>query len=630
MLGRFIIDDQPSCNLSRDEPGIVIKNMTHFLRLTVLAAFSLPICFAQAETFPEEGWEESPSPLASEFAEPGGEISIYAAQFPKSFNYQIENNVLSLHIFRLMFERLIVTVKPEDAVSLEEKPGIANRWEISEDRKSFTFHLDPRAKWSDGKPITAEDVVWSFEAVKNPSHLSGSIQAVMKRLNKIEALDERTVVIHSDEVHWKNLLACGSFFVLPKHWWEGQDFNKVNFEFPVVSGPYELGEVKESVFAQLKKRENYWKKDAPSTEGLLNFDSIKFRFYAQRDIAFEAFKKGEFDLFAVYTSSRWVKETEGDRFDKNWIVKQSVYNHQPVGFQGYAMNMRREPYKDRRIRRALAHLVDRERMNRTLMFNQYPLSSSYWSDLWDSAHPNPNEFIQFDVEKARGLLGEAGWKVNPSTGKLEKDGKPFVVKFLLRDPSFVKFLLIFEEALNDVGIDLEIDQKDWAAWARDMDEFNFDMTTAPWSAPPLKDAEPMWHSSTADLKSSNNITGFKNDHVDELIESTREEFDVEARHEIIREIDQIIYDETPYILLWHMPYVRLLYWNKFAMPDHVLGKYTDEWAAIDYWSADEFMKEDLEMAQEADEALPPPPREVHFDEVFVPGMVESILPATIE
>lgn len=588
-----------------------------------LTSLSTILIFAQAafsQTFPKPEWEEEPSPLASEFAEPGGKISLYASQYPKSFNYQIDNNVFSREIFRLMFESLLGT----DPVTLEDIPGLANKWEISEDKKQFTFHIDPKATWSDGKPITAEDVVWSFEAVKNPEHLTGSLQTIMKRLTKIEAIDEKTVKIHASEVHWKNLQACTAFSVLPKHWWKDQDFNKVNFEFPVVSGPYELGEVKEPHYARMEKREDYWNAESPTTEGVLNFDTIEYRFYTQRDISFEAFQKGEFDQFAVYTSSRWIKETSEDRFDKNWIVKQSIYNQNPVGFQGFAMNMRREPFNDRNVRRALAHLLDRKRMNETIMFNQYKLSASFWPDLWNEEHPCPNSPIEYDVDKARELLKEAGWKVNSSTGKLEKDGKPFVINFLTRDPSSVKFLLIFEEALNDVGIELKIDQKDWAAWTRDMDEFNFDMTWAAWGAIPLKDAEPMWHSDSADVKSSNNITGFKNEKVDALIETTREMFNVEDRHEVVREIDEIIFDETPYLLLWHIDYVRLLYWNKFGMPDHVLGKYTAEWASVDYWWNDEFQADDLKAARESGEALPAPPREVYFDRVFVdPSAAET-------
>lgn len=580
----------------------------------------LPVLFvslsSRAEEFAGEGWEEMSSPLASEFAEPGGKISMYASQFPKSFNYQIENNVFSREVFRLLYQQLLST----DAITLEDTPGIANRWEISEDKKQFTFHIDPRAKWSDGKPITAEDVVWSFEAVKNPEHLTGPLQSVMKRLEKIEALDERTVRIHSSEVHWKNLIASSSFYILPKHWWKDQDFNKVNFEFPIVSGPYRIGEVKEQHFVRLEKRDDFWKADSPEAEGLLNFDTIEYRFYSQRDIAYEAFKQGEYDLFAVYQSSRWIKETVSERFQKNWIAKQTVFNQQPVGFQGFAMNMRKAPYNDRRVRRALAHLLDRNRMNETIMFNQYPISKSYWEDLWDEQHPCPNQLIEFDVEKARGLLEEAGWVVNAETGKLEKDGKPFVITFLTRDPTTTKFLLIFEEALKDVGIELKIDQKDWAGWARDMDEFNYEMTWASWGAIPLKDPEPMWHSDAADIKSSSNITGLKNERVDELIEQTRELFSVEERHEIIREIDQILFDETPYILLWHLDHTRLLYWNKFGMPDHVLGKYTEEWASIDYWWIDEFQADDLKAARESGESLPAPPREIYFDQVFQPDL----------
>tara|TARA_B100000927_G_scaffold168618_1_gene135942 strand:+ start:9985 stop:11784 length:1800 start_codon:yes stop_codon:yes gene_type:complete len=589
--------------------------------LTPVFLTTLFLSLSSAEEFPGVDWQDVRTPLASEFAETGGKISMYASQFPKSFNYQIENNVFSREIFRLMFEQLLKT----NPVTLMEEPGLANRWSVSENKKEFTFHIDPRAEWSDGRPITSEDVVWSFEAVKNPENLTGPLQAVMKRLVKIEALDGKTVKITADEVHWKNLLACSMFYVMPKHWWESQDFNKVNFEFPVVSGPYGLGEVKEQHFARLEKREDYWKVEDAALEGLLNFDTIEYRFYAQRDIAFEAFKKGEFDLFAVYTSSRWIKETDSERFRKNWIVKQSVFNRQPVGFQGMAMNMRRAPYDDKKVRQALAHLVDRQRMNETIMFNQYPLSRSYWEDLWGGDNPNPNDLIAFDPDKARRLFTEAGWEVNKESGKLEKKGKPFVITFLIRDPSSVKFLLIFEEALNDVGIELKIDQKDWAGWARDMDEFNFEMTWAPWGAIPFKDPEPMWHSESAELKSSNNITGFKDDRVDELIERTREIFDVEVRNEIFREIDQILFEETPYVLLWHLDYTRLLYWNKFGMPDHVLGKFTEEWAAVDYWWNDEFLLGDLEAARESGSELPPSPREVRFEDVFQPGLVQSLL-----
>ncbi len=580
-----------------------------FLAIPLLALAS-PI-FAQH--FPEPSWKPLPSPLASPLAEAGGKFTTFGSQFPKSFNYQIDNNVFSHQIFRLMFETLL----DSDALTLEDRPGLADQWTISEDKKTFTFHIDPRAKWSDGKPITSEDVVWSFEAVKDPNHLTGALQSVMKRLVKIEATDENTVVIHADEVHWKNLQACGSFSILPKHWWKDQDFNKVNFEFPVVSGAYKLGQVSEPHFVRMEKRKDYWRVEDPTMEGLLNFATIEYRFYPAMDVAFEAFKKGDFDSFAVYTSSQWIKETSGERFDKNWIVKQAIHNYNPIGFQGFAMNMRREPYRDIRVRKALAHLLDRKRMNRTIMFDQYTLTSSYWPDLYDESHPNPNQPVEFDVEKARALLKEAGWAVNAATGKLEKDGKPFVMTFLTRDPTTTKFLLIYEEALKDVGITLKIDQKDWAAWAKDMDEYNFDITWAAWGAGPIKDPEGMWESESADLKAGNNITGFRNPEVDKLIESTKEMFNVADRHDVIRKIDKILFEETPYVLLWHIDYIRLLYWNQFGTPDHVLGKYSDEWAATDYWWNDSLQADALKAARSSGAELPTPPREIFFDRTFV-------------
>lgn len=551
---------------------------------------------------------------------------MFASQFPKSFNYQIDNNVFSREIFRLMFEPLL----ENDPITLEDRPGLADRWEISEDKKVFTFHIDSRAKWSDGKPITSEDVVWSFEAVKDPNHLTGPLQSVINRLVKIEALDPSTVKIYADEVHWKNLQACSAFRILPKHWWKDQDFNKVNFEFPVVSGPYRLGQVSEPHFARMEKRDDYWRVNSPELEGLLNFATIEYRFYSEQDIAFESFKKNEFDVFAVYTSSQWMKETGGDRFDKHWIVKQSIHNYKPIGFQGFAMNMRRTPYDDKKVRKALAHLLDRKRMNQTLMFDQYALTKSYWPDLWDEENPCPNVLTDFDPEKARALLKEAGWAVNPKTGKLEKAGKPFVITFLTRDPSTTKFLLIYEEALNDVGIDLKIDQKDWAAWASDMDEFNYDMTWASWGAGTVKDAEGMWDSASADLKAGNNITGFKNPKVDELIQDAREMFDVADRHKIIRQIDEIIYEESPYVLLWHIDYVRLLYWNQFGTPDHILGKFSDEWAAVDFWWNDSFQADDLKAARASGSELPAPPRDVYFDKVFTPTEIGAVKVAPLQ
>ena len=364
------------------------------------------------------------------------------------------------------------------------------------------------------------------------------------------------------------------------------------------------------------KREDWWRKDFPSSQNKFNFDQVKYKFFAQRTNALEAFKKGETDIYAVYTSRMWVEETRGDKFTKNWIIKQRVFNRSAQGFQGFAMNMRREPYTDVRVRRALGHLLDREKMNRLLMYNVYELHRSYFEDLFTEAKPSPNVFTNYDVDTARTLFQEAGWAVNPETGKLEKDGKPFIINFLTRSAMSNRFLAIYSESLKQVGIDLKIDQKDLAAWAKDVDAFNFDMTWSAWGASLKRDPEQLWSGAEADRKTSSNIPGFKHPRVDALIEQQRTIFDVKQRNEMLREIDQLIYAAYPYLLLWYSDHTRLFYWNKFGMPDWVLSKYGNEYAALTYWWLDEDAVADLEEAQETGGALPPKPLDIKFDELF--------------
>lgn len=583
------------------------------LVLSVLFAGLFCVHFATAEqVIPGPDWKDDYNPLASPDAEIGGVIKVGMSQYPQSFNYYLDTSVQASRIFGLMFETLLSS----NPVTLESEPYLAEKCVISDDKKTFTFTINKKARWSDGKPVTAHDVAFTVETILKPENLTGPHKIGLEKFDKPEVLDDYTIRFVTNEVHWRNLLSLGSFQILPKHVLEGKDFNKVNFEFPVVSGLYRLDEIKEGVYARLKRRDDWWMADAKRSQGTGNFETIEMRFYAERQMMFEAFKKQEFDVHALYTSHIWVNKTTGEAFDKNWIVKQEIHNYNPSNLQGFAMNMRRKPYDDPKVRRALAHLLDRERMNEELMYRQYKMHTSYWEDLYDAQHPNPNPMIKFDKDKARALLKEAGWVVNAETGMLEKDGKPFVVTYLSRDASFDKFLVIYKEALADVGIGFEINRKDWAAWSKDMDEFNFDMTTMALGGTPFKDPESQWSSREADRTASINITGFKNAEVDALIDEQRGIFDVAKRNDILRKIDAILYEESPYALSWFIDYVRLLSWNKFGRPDAVLGKYEDESAAVTYWWIDPDSEADLEAAMDAGEALPEVEYKNVFDEQF--------------
>jgi len=597
---------------------MVTPSIFRFVLLGFLGIASL----LQAEqTFPAAGWQPAPSPLASPQAEPGGKFSQYLMPFPKSFNYYLDNNQGSRQIFSLLFEPLMTV----NELTLEFEPGLADRWTVSDDKLSITIHLDERAKWSDDQPVTAADVVWTFDAIMKPENLTGVHKVGLETFASVKATDERTVVFTAKEVHWRNLVSVATFDVLPKHWWEKQDFNKVNFELPVTSGPYAISELKEPDYLRMKKRANYWAADWPQNKGVFNFEEIEFRFYPEDEMAYDAFKTGAFDYISVYISHRWVEGTKIDQVDKNWIVKQRVGNHNPSGFQGFAFNLRRDKFKDLRVRKAIAMCVNREEFNNTLMFNQYFLHRSYWEDLWNAANPCPNQLTPFDPDQARKLLDEAGWVPNPKTGIREKSGVSLTIVFLERDASSSKFLLPVKEVLKNVGIEMTINRTDWAGWTREMNEYNYDMTWAAWGSSIFNDPEGSWHSKWVKEKNGNNITGFANPEVDALIDSLRTEFNVEKRNVVIRKIDQILAAEMPYVLLWNRSHHRLLYWNKFGMPDHVLGPIDDEAAAKRYFWLDPDQEADLESAMEAKLPLPPRPATVNFDESFKlsPGQVPA-------
>lgn len=556
-----------------------------------------------AEVFPRPGWREAPNPLASEFAEKGGMLVAYMGPYPKSFNYYLDQNVTSAELFGQLFETLL----GENPVTLDLEPLLAEQCVLGDDRRTFTFRMNPRAQWSDGRPVTAEDVRWTFATVMDPKNLTGPHKIGLERFAPPVVLDAETIRFVAKEVHWENLLTLAGLQVLPKHALEGRDFNLQNFEFPVVSGPYRLGAIKEGIQVSLVRRPDWWAGTLPRFQKVANFDVLRFRFFEERDNAFEAFKKGEIDLFPVYTAHVWANETGGEKYDRNWIVKQEIANKKPIGFQGIALNLRRPPLDDPRVRRALAHLYHREKMNATLMYNAYFLHRSYYEDLYDAAHPCGNELIAFDKEQARALLAAAGWTADPATGRLAKDGRPLRLTYLSRGDSDDKFTAIFQEDLKDVGIELAVDKKDWAAWTKDMDEYQFDLTWAAWSAGLYKNPESMWASKEADRPSGQNITGYRNPEVDALIDAQRTEFDVQKRHDIVRKIDALVAADVPYVLLWNKSDTRLLWWNKFGMPDAPLGKYGDERSAHAYWWYDPDAVADLAHAKQTGRALPARP-----------------------
>ena len=586
------------------------------MRCLLLPALLCALPLLAAETFPRPDWKDAPNPLASADAVAGGTLVYAAFQTPKSLNVYLDNNTFSQQIFDSLYETLLGS----DPLTADFAPGLANRWTISDDKRVFTFEIDPAAKWSDGRPVTAADVKWTFDKIMEPASQTGPYKVGLETFTNTppQIVDARTIRFTAREVHWRNLLSISGFEILPMHVFSNADFNKINFEFPVISGPYRLAGLKENIELRLERRADWWARRRPSSRGLFNFQTLVYRFYAEQENAFEAFKKGDLDVYPVYMSRLWNKDATGDKFDRRWILKQRIYNHNPVGFQGFAMNLRRPPFDDRRVRVALSHLLDRETMNHTLMYNAYFLHRSYFEDLYDAGHPCTNAAYGYDPVRARALLTEAGWKVNPQSGWLEKNGRSFSFTFLTHDGSSDKFLALYAEELKKAGIELKIERKDASAWRRDMDAFQFDMTWAAWSSSLFKDPEPMWASPEAERPSGDNIAGLKDPRVDALIERQKTIFDLAARNQICREIDAILCVQAPYVLLWNINYTRLLYWNKFGMPPTVLGKFNDERGLFGFWWYDADSAAELKAALSSGATLPARQEVVNFDAAYKP------------
>lgn len=575
-------------------------------------AVILPLVALCETWYPAEDWQDTPDPIASPLAKKGGTIRFNGGQGPKSFNYYVDSNTYTRMTFSLMYDPLITT----DTETLDFAPSLARRWSISDDGSTFTFIIDENARWSDGKPITAEDVRWTFDQIMAPMSDTGPYKVILGYFEPPEILGERTIRFTKkggSDPDWRDIINCGMFQIMPKHYFEGQDFNKLDLLNAPVSGPYQLTRIEEQVETEFSRVANWWKKDMPSCKYVCNFDKLVLRYYIDNENAFEAFKKRAIDVYPVYTARIMVRETNGEKFAKNWILKRWVTNHEPVGFQGFAMNMRRFPFDDLKVRQAMSYLIDREQMNRTMMYNAYKLLNSYFMDLYDEANPCPNEMYAYNFEKAAALLKEAGWEKNPKTGKLEKNGRPFKFVFLSRSGTEDKFLALFNASLIKLGIDMDIARKDFAGWMRDMDSFNYDMTWSSWGASIFRSPETMWKSSEADRKSSSNITGFKSEEVDEIIRAEKGMKTAAERNAAYKRIDKLIADQCPYAFLWMNTECRLLYWNKFGTPRTVLSKYSDEDCIFTYWWYDEDRARELADAITNKTCLPAIQQKIDYD-----------------
>ncbi|SHL25812.1 extracellular solute-binding protein [Fibrobacter sp. UWEL] len=539
-------------------------------------------------------------PIASKDARPCGSITLWGSAMPKSFNMWEDYNSFSAELMGMMYEPLVSLHTTED----REVGVLADSWTVGEDGRTFTFHVDARAKWSDGKPVTAEDVQFYYDVIMDEKNLTPIFKVGLSRFDRPEVVDAQTIKMVAKETHWGNFWEAAGMLAFPKHVWQGKDFNQIRYEFPVVSGPYKIKTFREDRYVELARRADWWGFKKNWNRGKYNFQKIRYRFMNDQTKALEAFKKQDFNAYAIYTSSIWMKQTDFDAVQKGWAVKQRIYNKEPIGFQGMAINLRKPEYQDVRVRKALNYLLNREAMNEKYMYGQYFLQNSYYPDLWPN-NTNPTATMySYNPDQARALFAEAGYKVN-AEGVLEKDGKPFKINFITSSED-LRHLTLFQEDLKKVGVVATIEKMSQSTLRKRLDDADFDLYWVNWGAGRLRDPEASWSSETALQKGTNNLSGLQDAVVDSLINLQKTEFDLAKRNEILKALDNRLSEIVPYVLMWQCDHHRILYWNRYGMPEKVLDNFNREDAIPVYWWLDPAKSAALDKAMKEGSNLPIP------------------------
>lgn len=471
--------------------------------------------------------------------------------------------------------------------------------EVPEDRSWVTFTLRPEARFHDGQPMTADDVLWTFNALRDKG--APFYRFYYANVATVETLGERRIKFTFDGAVNRELpLILGQMPVLPKHYWADKDFAEATLTPPLSSGPYRIAAWEPGRYVEYERVPDYWGKDLPVNVGRYNFDRIRYDYYRDTTVALEAFKAGAYDLRPENVSKLWATGYDVPALRSGELVKEEFAHHRPSGMQGFGFNLRRPLFADPKVRQALAYAFDFEWSNANLFYGQYTRTDSYFdnSDLASTGLPDeaeqalltplkdsvpPEVFTQTyeppssagqgalrqNLRTAMALLREAGWTVE--NGTLTKDGQPFTFEILLSSPTFERVALPFTQNLKRLGITTTVRTVDSAQYQNRMDSFDFDMTVVSWgqSLSPGNEQREFWGCPAAQTPGSRNYTGICSPAIDSLIDTIIQAGDREALVTAVRALDRVLLWNHLVIPHWHIPYDRLAYWNKFGMPDTV-------------------------------------------------------------
>jgi len=473
---------------------------------------------------------------------------------------------------------------------------IAETMEVPEDRSWVIFNLRKEARWHDGQPITADDVVYSFNILKEKG--PPFYQSYYASVEKAEKLGDLRVKFSFTPGDNRELpLIIGQMPVLPQHLWKDRDITQPTLDLPDGSGPYKLAKFEAGRSVTLQRVPDYWGKDLPINVGQNNFDTMRYDYYRDGTVALEAFKGGAFDIRLENSAKQWATAYAIPAVKDGRIVREVIPTEGRNLMQGYVFNLRKDIFQDRKVREALQYAFDFEWSNKTLFYGQYVRIRSYFgpSELGSTGLPSPEELKilepykgkipdevftteynppktdgsgddRANLEVASKILDAAGWKIE--NGVRTKDGKKLDFEILLDDPAFERVTQPFIQNLGEIGVKAHIRSVDTAQYGKRMDQFDYDMTVnlVAESLSPGNEQRDFWSSKSADITAGRNLSGIKDPAIDALVERIIAAKDRDDLVTATRALDRVLQWGFYYIPHWNAPFDRVAYWNKYAHP----------------------------------------------------------------
>ena len=482
---------------------------------------------------------------------------------------------------------------------------IARSVEYNEGRSWVVFNLREEARFNDGHPVTAADVAFSYRTLLKQGH--PQYRTSLQEVQRIDVLNPHRVrFVLKRAGNPLLILRLGEMPVLPQHYWKGRDFEATTFEPPVTSGPYRISKVDPGRRLVFERVKNWWGKDLAANRGKYNFDRVEVEFYRDNEVAFEAFKANEFDIYIEHQAKNWANGYFFPAVARGDVVKAQIVHRIPTQTQGLFFNSRRGQFTDPRVREALGMLFDFEWTNRALFSGAYQRAESFYPNTEFSAQgiPAGKEWLLLKpwrdalvpelftqpfttphtdgmgipretLRKALGLLNAAGWSLKGDR-LVNRQGQPLRLELLLVNPSLERILQPYVDNLERLGVEANLRTVDRAQYKQRLDQFDFDMIlmTLNQTLSPGLEQWQYFHSSQASIKGSKNYAGVNSPVVDNLLEQLLAAQTRDDQVAAARALDRVLLWEHYMIPNWYLNYHRLAYRNRFAFaatPPYTLG-----------------------------------------------------------